>query len=109
MGIYMPGPQVLKQVRSAIDEDFDTFSETAAKLENSFGGMLHGAEDSLKRVPPGFDKNSPAAEYLKLKNFYVYKEFSNEEVLQNDFLDKITALYKDSYEMKEWLAKVINS
>jgi uncharacterized protein (DUF2461 family) len=107
MGIYMPGPQVLKQVRSAIDEDFDTFSETAAKLENSFGGMLHGAEDSLKRVPPGFDKNSPAAEYLKLKNLYVYREFSNEEVLQNDFLDKITALYKDSYEMKEWLAKAI--
>ncbi|MDR1593157.1 MAG: DUF2461 domain-containing protein [Prevotellaceae bacterium] len=107
MGIYMPGSQVLKQVRNAIDEDFETFSEITGKLENSFGDMLHGAEDSLKRVPPGFDKNSPAAEYLKLKNFYVYKGFSNAEVLQNDFLEKITSLYIDSYELKKWFAKVI--
>ncbi|MDR1583530.1 MAG: DUF2461 domain-containing protein [Prevotellaceae bacterium] len=108
MGIYMPENQVLKQVRSAINEDFETFSEIVQKLENSFGGLLHG-ESSLKRVPLGFDKNSPAAEYLKLKNFYVYKEFSNEETLQKDFLEKITSLYKDSYELKEWLVKVVKN
>jgi uncharacterized protein (TIGR02453 family) len=108
MGIYMPGPQVLKQVRSAIDEDFDTFSEIVKKLENSFGGLLH-ADDALKRVPQGFDKDSPAAEYLKLKNFYIYKEFSNDEVLKKDFLDKITALYKESYELKEWFAKAVKN
>jgi uncharacterized protein (TIGR02453 family) len=106
MGIYMPSPQVLKQLRHAIDEDFYSFSEILKKLESSFGRLSH-EEDSLKRVPQGFDKNSPASEYLKLKNFYVFKEFSNEEVLQKDFLEKITALYKESYELKEWFAKVL--
>jgi uncharacterized protein (TIGR02453 family) len=106
MGVYMPSPQILKQIRRAIDEDFDSFSEILGKVERSFGGLSH-EEDSLKRVPPGFDKNSPAAEYLKLKNFYVFKGFSNDEVLQDDFLDKITALYKDSYELKEWFVKAM--
>jgi uncharacterized protein (TIGR02453 family) len=109
MGIYMPDAQVLKQVRCAIDEDFESFSEILARLENSFG-RLSREEDTLKRVPPGFNKDSPAAEYLKLKNFYVFKEFSNEEVLKNDFLEKITSLYKDSYELKKWFVEnVVNA
>jgi uncharacterized protein (TIGR02453 family) len=106
MGVYMPSPQVLKQIRHAIDEDFYSFSEIIGKLERTFGG-LSNEEDSLKRVPTGFDRNSPAAEYLKLKNFYVFKGFSNDEVLQDDFLDKITLLYKDTYELKQWFVKAI--
>jgi uncharacterized protein (TIGR02453 family) len=107
MGIYMPDARTLKQVRCAMDEDFDSFSGILAGLESSFGGLSR-EEGSLKRVPQGFDKDSPAAEYLKLKNFYVFREFSNEEVLKNDFLEKITSLYKDSYELKKWfVASVI--
>jgi uncharacterized protein (TIGR02453 family) len=105
-GIYMPDPQTLKLIRRAVYEDFDYFADIVKKLENSFGGLLH-EEDLRKRVPPGFDKNSPAVEYLKLKNFYVYKEFSNEEVLSEDFLKRITSLYRDSYELKEWLTKAL--
>jgi uncharacterized protein (TIGR02453 family) len=108
MGVYMPNPQLLKQLRQAIDEDFDSFSEIIKKLESSFGELSH-EEGSLKRVPPGFDKNSPAAEYLKLKNFYVFKEFSNEDVLKKDFLEKITSLYKESYELKQWFVKAMSS
>jgi uncharacterized protein (TIGR02453 family) len=108
MGVYMPNPQLLKQLRRAIDEDFDSFSEIIKKIESSFG-RLSNEEGSLRRVPPGFDKNSPAAEYLKLKNFYVFKEFSNEDVLKKDFLEKITALYKESYELKQWFVKAMRS
>jgi uncharacterized protein (TIGR02453 family) len=106
MGVYMPTPQVLKQLRSAMDEDFDSFSGIMAKLKSSFGDLSR-EEEPLKRVPTGFNKNSPAAEYLKLKNFYVFKEFPNAEVLQEDFLEKITLLYKASYELKEWFVKAI--
>jgi uncharacterized protein (TIGR02453 family) len=107
MGIYMPGTQMLRRLRAAIDEDFDLFHDTVKKLENGFGGLLR-EEDSLKRVPRGFDKDSPAAEYLKLKNFYVFKSFSNEEVLESDFLNRITSLYKESYELKEWFVKAMD-
>ncbi|MDR1170473.1 MAG: DUF2461 domain-containing protein [Prevotellaceae bacterium] len=107
MGVYMPDAQTLKKIRRAIDEDFEVFADMAKKLESSFGTMLRD-EDSLKRVPQGFDKNSPAAEYLKLKNFYVYQEFSNKEVLGKDFLEQIISLYRSSYELKEWFVKVVS-
>jgi uncharacterized protein (TIGR02453 family) len=108
MGIYMPGAQILRRLRTAIYEDFDLFYDTVKKLDGSFGGMLR-EEDSLKRVPQGFDKNSPAAEYLRLKSFYVSREFSNEDVLKTDFLDKITSLYEASYELKEWFVNAVNN
>ncbi|MDR0385756.1 MAG: DUF2461 domain-containing protein [Prevotellaceae bacterium] len=108
MGVYMPDAQVLKHIRHAIDEDFDTFAKIVRKLDNSFGGLLRES-DSLKRVPQGFDRNSPAAEYLKLKHFYVFKEFSNEEVLREDFLERIISLYRDSYELKKWFAENVKS
>ncbi|MDR1886569.1 MAG: DUF2461 domain-containing protein [Prevotellaceae bacterium] len=106
MGIYMPSAPKLKQLRHAVDEDFDLFAAMVKRLESSFG-KLSREEEPLKRVPAGFDKNSPAAEYLKLKNFYVFKEFSNEEVLKDDFLERITSLYKQSFELKEWFAKAL--
>lgn len=106
MGIYMPEAPVLKQLRYAIDEDFEVFSEIVKRLENDFGGLSR-EEDSLKRVPTGFAKDSPAAEYLKLKNIYVYKEFSNKEVMGKGFLEKITALYHRSFELKQWLAEAM--
>jgi uncharacterized protein (TIGR02453 family) len=106
LGVYMPSAPVLKRIRCAIDEDFEVFTEILAKLENSFGGLSR-EEDSLKRVPAGFDKNSPAAEYLKLKNFYLLKGFSNEEVLEKTFLQKITSLFKESFELKQWFLQII--
>jgi uncharacterized protein (TIGR02453 family) len=106
MGIYMPSARILKQLRYAIDEDFDSFYDIVKRLESSFGGLVR-EEDSLRRVPKDFDRNSPAAEYLKLKNFYVFKNFSNEDVLREDFLDTITSLYRKSYELKEWFVKAM--
>jgi uncharacterized protein (TIGR02453 family) len=108
MGVYMPTAQTLKRIRGAIDSDFNSFSDILAKLESAFGGLLRD-DDSLKRVPQGFDKDNPAAEYLKLKNFYVFKEFSNEEVLEKDFLEKITSLYQSSYELKKWFVDSVIS
>jgi uncharacterized protein (TIGR02453 family) len=106
MGVYMPNAKALKQIRRAVDEDFELFADMLKKLESSFGALSQ-TEESLKRVPPGFDRNSPAAEYLKLKNFYLLKEFSNSEVLQKDFIGKITSLYKNSYELKKWFVTVL--
>lgn len=106
MGIYMPSSPVIKRIRHEIEDDFTTFSKIVKKLDNNFASIIR-EEDSLKRIPAGFDKNSPAADYLKLKNIYVFKNFTNEEVMENDFLDKITLLFKESYELKQWLVKAI--
>ncbi|MDR0505696.1 MAG: DUF2461 domain-containing protein [Dysgonamonadaceae bacterium] len=106
MGIYMPDPSAQKKLRIAIDDDFEIFADIVKKLEPDFGTILR-EEDMLKRIPAGFDKNSPAAEYLKLKSIYLFKHFSNSEVLKNDFIETVTGLYKKCYPFKCWLASVM--
>ena len=102
MGVYMPQSAPLNRIRRAMDEDFETFSDILKRLEPYFGDICR-AEDSLKRVPTGFDKNSPAAEYLKLKNIYVYKSFTNAEVQSKDFSATVSDLFLKSYALKCWL------
>jgi len=105
MGVYMPPSPVVKLIRESISENFDTFLSITKKLETTFGAL--NTDDSLQRVPTGFSKDDPSAEYLKLKSFYVAKNFSNKEVLDKNFLTKITTLFKDSFALKSWLVKAL--
>jgi hypothetical protein len=38
----------------------------------------------------------------------VYKGFSNKEVMEKGFLEKIIALYRSSFELKQWIAEAVN-
>ena len=107
MGVYMPDSANLKKIRSTIDNNFEEFTAIMKRLEPDFGAMSR-AEGALQRVPAGFSKDSPAAEYLKLKHFYVFKPFVNREVVKKDFIDKIVELFAKTYELKCWLIDATN-
>lgn len=69
-GSYMPGPPQLARVRAYLDTQHAEFRKltTAAPLKKAFG-ELQG--DRLKRVPRGFEPEHPAADLLRLKQYYV--------------------------------------
>ncbi len=107
-GVYMSPPEVLSAVRSAIDEDFETFS---AILKNkTFKKLfvdLSRDDDALQRVPKGFDSGSPAAEYLKLKHFYVMYPISNKLLCSDEFVKEAAAAFKAMKPFNDWINKVI--
>ena len=94
-GIYMPTPDMLKAIRIKIDEEWDVFSAILQKktFRHAFDTLVRD-EDVLSRVPTGFDKNSPAAEFLKLKRFYVMAGMSNSEVTGKDFVKQAAAYFR---------------
>jgi uncharacterized protein (TIGR02453 family) len=72
-GMYMPGPEQLLAVRKALAQRWQEFARLCAhRALVRCLGPLQG--DSLARVPKGFDPQSPAAEWLKRKQFYYYVE-----------------------------------
>lgn len=91
-GLWMPMPDHLKKVRQEIDYCFDEFKKilTAKKFTTQFGDLDRSEEYSLVKVPQGFEKDNPAAEYLKLKSWLVSREFPDAEVTSKDFLKKVT-------------------
>ena len=107
-GVYMPFPQVIKAIRTAIDEDFETFSSIISnKTFKSLFGDLMRDDDALQRVPQGFDKDSPAAEYLKLKHFYVFHPFTDKEMMSEDFVKNAAKIFKATKPLNDWLNAVI--
>ncbi|MDR0659325.1 MAG: DUF2461 domain-containing protein [Prevotellaceae bacterium] len=107
-GVYMPLPPVVKAIRTAIDEDFGTFRTIINnKTFKKYFDDLSREDDALQRVPPGFDKNSPAAEYLKLKNFYVFYQFTDKELESEDFAKNAAKVFKATKPFNDWLNAII--
>ncbi len=94
-GIYMPGPVVLSSIRRAIHDRWDEFqSILSKKIFREEIGDLCREDKVLKRVPAGFDKNSPASEYLKLTSYYVYTQRSPELLCQESFVPEAGRLFR---------------
>ena len=72
-GLWQPMPDVVKKVRQEIDYCFDEFKQivSSKKFKSIFGGMYTGEDVQLSRVPQGFEKDNPAADYLRFKSWLV--------------------------------------
>ncbi len=90
-GLWMPLPPDLKKVRQEIDYCFAEFNKIlAAKKFKAVYGSIHQTDDlRLVKVPQGFDKDNPAAAYIKLKSFLALKKLTDKDLLSAD-LAKIT-------------------
>lgn len=93
-GIYMPESSVLKEVRKEIS----LYGEDFLKILNNKDFKKHFPEldqdGKLKKVPQGFEKEDPMAEYLKHKNFIVIYYLKDEEILDKNAVKNITKIFK---------------
>lgn len=83
-GIYHPQAAVLNAIRKEIEFNTNQFHNIihAKSFQNTFG-QLKG--DSLSRPPKGFDKEHPAIEDLKRKDFLMLHKVKDEQVTQSNF------------------------
>lgn len=109
-GLYMPSPDLLKTVRRTIDEDFDVFKKifSKRKFRQTFFDLVRD-DDALSRVPAGFDKNSPAAEYLKLKRYYIMVPLGDKEITASTFIKKVAGYYRLMKPFNDFLNDIINN
>lgn len=75
-GMWMPPRPALGAIRDAIAEDQKTFERIVTKpsLTRRFGALSD--EAMLKRVPRGFAKDHPAAQWLKHQSFVLGREIT---------------------------------
>jgi uncharacterized protein (TIGR02453 family) len=66
-GAYGPGPEQLLKIRRFIAENHKLF-----RAQNKLMGPLQGS--TLTRVPKGFDAEHPAADLIKMKQWYWWVE-----------------------------------
>lgn len=92
-GSWMPSSDQLKNIRYAISEHPDELRRILS--ENKFKKMFGALEgESMKTVPKGFDKDHPAADLLKMRQFLCSITREPEESLEKKFLKTAVEAFK---------------
>lgn len=107
-GFYGPNPEDLKRIRAEIDQDD---SELRTILNNNkFKAIfdeLQGAE--VKSAPRGFKPDHPAIDLLRKKQFILFKRFTNQEVMQEDFKEKVMEVYLTIRPFFDYMSSVLTT
>ena len=94
-GIWQPEPELLSKVRQEIDYNGSEFNKILNKKSFvDLFGKLSG--DALVRPPKGYDTNNPNIELLKLKQYIVSKNFSDEVVTSKHFITELCTCYEEA-------------
>ena len=80
-GIWHPDTKSVTKIREALVTDPDGWRDATSGVDLGMG-------ESLKRVPPGYDKDHPLAEDLKRKDFGAIERLSEEQAIGPDFLQR---------------------
>jgi uncharacterized protein (TIGR02453 family) len=103
-GYYHLAPDQLERYRAAVADP-----RTGPKLASAVDALLKknynvDARESLKRVPRGFDAETPRAELLKKKGMHVGREFGAPKWLHGaGALERIVTAWRDAAPVNRWL------
>ena len=102
-GVYNPEPAVLKQIRNEIRANGDDLLKIIEHKDfrNNFRGL--SIEHKLQRVPAGFEKDHPMAEYMKLKSFTVSHPISDEALLDPQAAKNFAKILKSIKPLNDFL------
>ncbi|MCE7040354.1 DUF2461 domain-containing protein [Dyadobacter sp. CY312] len=105
-GIYMLESDKLKELRKEISGNAEAFQKILDEksFRHYFGDLSD--EGKLKRVPTGFEKEDPVAEYLKLKHFVAVHPVSDQELLEENALKRFAEIYKSLKPLNDFLNAV---
>lgn len=105
-GLWLPEPEHLKKVRQEIDYSFDEFKAIiqSKKFVSIYKELYKGEDSVLSREPKGYEKDNPAIEYIKHKSFLAMQPLTDEELVSDGLVKKITT----AFEVLQPLVEFIN-
>ena len=80
-GVYMCEPKQLKKIRQEISVNAEEFNGIIGHKDFK---KFEFSNEKLSRVPQGFEKDDPMAEFLKMKHMVVSVNIKDEELMKAD-------------------------
>tara|TARA_B100000809_G_scaffold266834_1_gene332027 strand:- start:392 stop:1075 length:684 start_codon:yes stop_codon:yes gene_type:complete len=107
-GFWSPDKDDLLRIR----EDIAFDAEPLRKIINSKSfrdtfATLDG--EQLKTCPKGFDKEHPALDLLRYKQFIISKKFTDKEVLSSDFANKVSETFKEMRPFFDYMSESVTT
>ncbi|HXU26530.1 MAG TPA: DUF2461 domain-containing protein [Bacteroidia bacterium] len=107
-GFWGPEPNDIQRIRQDIELNYEDWKKLLANktLVKTFGTMLG---EQLISAPRGFDKNHPAINLLRYKQYIFRHEFATKEVLGSDFVYKANDIFKKVRPFFDYMSDVLTT
>lgn len=107
-GFWAPNKEDLQRIREDISADP---SELRAILSDknfvsTFGSLMG---EQLKTAPKGFDKEDPAVDLIRYKQFIFGKNFTDKEVLDPNFVNVANETFKKMRPFFDYMSEVLTT
>lgn len=102
----MAAPDVMRQIR----EDIDIYSDEFLAIVNDkkFSKTFSFFEnEKLSRIPQGFDKNSPMAEFLKFKHITPFRTLTDDEICSKNLLSLTLDVYQTLKPLNDFINRAV--
>lgn len=108
-GLWMPEAPQLKAVRQEVDYNWEEFKSilTAKEFRSQYSDLYKGDDQRLSAMPKGYEKENPAADYLKLKSFIAERKLADEELTKADLHKKTVAAFKALQPLLNFLNRTV--
>jgi uncharacterized protein (TIGR02453 family) len=108
-GIWIPMPPELKKIRQEIDYNLDEFKKivSSKKFKSVYGELYREENVSLSKVPQGFEKDNPAAEYLKLKSILALKKLKETDITSKNLEKQVLEAFDALQPLIEFINKAL--
>lgn len=108
-GFWNPESGDLLRIRKEFESDDTEIRKiTSDKTFIKYFGELRG-EDGVKTAPKGFDKNHPAIDLIKKKQYVVMRKFSDKEVFSEDFQKEVIATFLAMRPFFDYMSDVLTT
>jgi uncharacterized protein (TIGR02453 family) len=91
-GVHMTEPKDMKAIRAKISAEGKKFLKIIS--DKNFKKTFKIEGDRLVRVPQGFDKEDPMAEFLKYKELTLLHSLDDKKILSDDFAPYCAKIFK---------------
>lgn len=108
-GLYGGEPDQIKKVRQEIDYNWKEFKGILSNksFKKLFSDLSREEGMSLIREPKGYEKDNPAIEYIKLKNFIVSVPISDAELTEEGLIKKIITAFATMKPLLQFLNRAM--
>lgn len=107
-GFFGPDSSDMLHIRKQIQQDPEPLRAllSSKEVKNYFGG-LRG--EQVKSAPRGFNKEDPAIDLLKYKQLLLRKDFTDEEILADDFAQRVVDGFAKMRPFFDYMSEILTT
>lgn len=105
-GMHMAETAQVKALRQEIAYNADKFKKIIS--DKTFKQNFELKGEKLQKVPPGYDKDDPMAEYLKYKSLWVNHKIDSGKILSKDLATHCAKMFKAMVPLNTFINEAVS-